>query len=84
MLFRSENEDHGTRGGSHPHRGVQRGGNTERSGIAHALLGVMDVEPEWRRHKYSCDIDTTDYTMELPETIKCAIESPLAVGWISA
>src|SRR5271157_4179057 len=64
-----ENEDHRSAGSNHPQRGVHRGGNTERSGIAHALLKVLDVKAEWRGQEYTCDIDSADYTMELPKTI---------------
>ena len=60
-----ENEDHRNPGSNHPQRGVHRAGNTERSGIAHALLEVLDVKAEWRGHEYTCDIDSADYTMEL-------------------
>jgi len=64
-----KNEDHRNPGSNHPQRGVRRGSNAERSGIAHALLEVLNVKAEWRRHEYTCDIDSTDYTMEPPETM---------------
>src|SRR5271157_6540162 len=64
-----KNENHGNPGSNHPQRGVRRGGNTERSGIAHALLEVLDVKAEWRGHEYTCDINSADYTMELPKTM---------------
>jgi len=64
-----ENEDQRNSGGHHPHRGVHRGGNTKRAGITGALLKILDVKAEWRRYEYTCDIESADYTEELPETI---------------
>ena len=64
-----KNEDHCNPGSNHPQCGVRRGGNTERSGITHSLLEVLDVKAEWRGHEYTCDVDSADYTMEPPETI---------------
>jgi hypothetical protein len=64
-----KNEDHRNPSSNHPQRGVHRAGNTERSGIAHALLEVLEVKAEWRGHEYTCDIDSADYTTELPKTI---------------
>jgi hypothetical protein len=68
-----KNEDDRNPGSSHPQRGVCRGGNTERSGIAHALLEVLDVKAEWRGHEHTRDIDSTDYTMEPPKAIAKSI-----------
>src|ERR1700730_18427799 len=63
-----ENKDRRNPGSSHPQRGVHCGSNSERSGIVHALalLEVLDVKAEWRGHKYTCDVDSADYPMELP------------------
>ena len=57
-----------------PQRGVGSCSNAERSGIARAFLEVLDVKAEWRCDEHACDIDSADYTMELPKT------RPKAVG----
>jgi len=64
-----KNENQGNPGSSHPQNRIRSGSNTERSGIAHALLEVLDVEAEWRRHEYTCDIDSAEYPMEPPEAV---------------
>jgi len=64
-----ENKDQCKSGGHHPQRGLHRGGNTKRAGIAPALLKILDVKAEWRRYEYTRDIDSADNTMELRETI---------------
>src|SRR5215472_1649841 len=64
-----QNEDQRNAGCSHPQRGVHRRGNTEGSGIAHAFLEKLNVKAERRSHEYTCDIDSADYAMELPETV---------------
>src|SRR5260370_21021899 len=63
-----ENEDQCNPGSNHPQRGVHRGRNPKRSGIAHAFLEVLDVKAEWHGHEHTCDIDSSDYTMALPKT----------------
>jgi len=64
-----KNEDHRNPGSNHPQGGVHGCSDAERSRIAHTLLEVLDVKAEWRSHEYTCDIDSADYTVELPETI---------------
>jgi Phage integrase family len=64
-----EDEDQRNCGRNHPQSGVHRCSNTERSGSAPALLEKLDVEAEWRGHKYTRDIDSADYPMEPPEPI---------------
>src|SRR5579863_9129164 len=68
-----ENEEHRNSGSNHPQRGVRRGGNTERAGIARALLKVLDIKAEWGGYEYTCDIDSADYPMEPPEALAQAV-----------
>src|SRR6516164_3778995 len=68
-----ENEDHRDAGSSHPQRGVCRRGDAERSGNAHSLLEVLDIEAEWRCHEHTGNVDAPDHPMQLPETLAKAL-----------
>src|SRR5271157_2174593 len=64
-----QNEDYSNTGSDHPQDGVHRGSNTERSGIAHAFLEVLDIEAEGRCHEHTCNVDSPDHPMKMPKTI---------------
>src|SRR6516162_9084471 len=72
--FSFENEDQRNRGRRHPQCGVGCRSDTERAGIAHPLLEVLDIKAEWRCDEHTRDIDSADYTVEPLETVAKPVE----------